>query len=84
MIDREQGQAKIMHLEQHTVERGLVDDETGEEGIPIWLIRHCESIKPRCKLWTEMTLDPNLVKLLRIRHVLHPFHTVTYLQQGKS
>jgi hypothetical protein len=72
-VDREQSQAKVVYLEQYAVQLGLIENETGEQGSTLWLIRHCEVIKPSSQLWTEMSFHSDLVELLHRHGVCHPF-----------
>jgi hypothetical protein len=56
----------MMYLEQDAVQRSLINNITGENGLTLWHIRHREVVKPRSKLWTEMTFHPDLIELWQI------------------
>ena len=56
-----EGKTEIAYPPEHSVQGGLVDDRTGEEGDAVRLQRERHARKVTSPAWAEMTQDPDLI-----------------------
>lgn len=61
--DRNQRQAQIVYLLQQAMQRRLVSDRAGKDGIVVLVIGDSQVVKPLLPMLIQATFEPDLVPL---------------------